>query len=345
MEQHVIFTNKVDEALHEALHSLNPAKVFVLADEHTAALVLPQLHLNAAPITIAAGDSHKDLSALEDVWNALQREGATRASVLVNVGGGMVTDLGGMAAATFKRGIRFINVPTTLLAAVDAAVGGKTGINHGGLKNELGVFAPASHVIISTAFFGTLPHGELLSGYAEMLKHAILTDDDSLEQLMRLDPTGEPVPLELLRRSVEVKQRIVEQDPHEQGPRKALNLGHTVGHAFESLALRRRQPVPHGYAVAWGLVVESLLSHLRLGFPSATVYRLADFVMERYGTFVITCDDYPWLVETMRHDKKSHHGEINCTLLAACGHPRVDRAVTPDDITTALDLYRDLFHI
>ena len=217
-----------------------------------------------------------------------------------------MTDLGGFAAATFKRGIRFINIPTTLLSAVDAAVGGKTGVNFNGLKNEIGVFKEAETVIISTVFFSTLPERELKSGYAEMLKHGLLDGEAVYNKLLDYDfdnVAGNGL-LRLVEESVNVKRRIVEQDPFEQGLRRALNLGHTAGHAFESLALKRNSPVPHGYAVAWGMVVEAVLSHTEKGFPSAELYRLADYVCRHYGAFHITCDDYPELIEFMRHDKK-----------------------------------------
>ena len=258
----------------------------------------------------------------------------------------MITDLGGFAAATFKRGIDFVNVPTTLLGAIDAAVGGKTGINLNGLKNEIGAFAPAKAVIVSTIFFPTLPLQELKSGFAEMLKHAMLHSQESFEQLMDFDFRNIDYDhlLQLMQESLQVKQNIVEQDPTEQGIRKALNLGHTVGHAFESKALADGQPVPHGYAVAWGLVVECVLSHILLKFPSNDLYGLAHFVKDSYGSFHITCDHYDALLDLMRHDKKSHDGEINCTLLKSCGTPIIDNKIDAETMKTALDIYRDLIN-
>lgn len=347
MSQRITYTNQVGAALDRALASTDCFGLFVIADTNTARLVLPRIDSEwlrqATPIVIPASDEHKTLDTLASVWQALSDGGATRHSVVVNVGGGMVTDLGGMAAATFKRGIRFINIPTTLLAAVDAAVGGKTGINFNGLKNEIGAFAPANEVIISTCFLDTLPRQELRSGYAEMVKHAMLSGPQDFADVLSHEPsTDEPDHLlQLLETSVAVKQRIVEQDPTEQGLRRALNLGHTVGHALESLALQQGRTVPHGYAVAWGLVTEVVLSHMLLQFPSTDLHRLAAFVREHYGTPGITCDDYPALLELMRHDKKSRQGEINCTLLRHIGDPVIDNPITDDDIKTALDIMRD----
>ena len=339
MGQNLIFTNDVQEALERLTNDGNHNMTVWSADTNTARL-LPAQHL----ITIPDGDENKTLATVTRVWNEMERMGVTRHTLVVNLGGGMVTDLGGFAAATFKRGVRFINVPTTLLSAVDAAVGGKTGINYHELKNEIGAFAPASDVIVSTRFFDTLPIEEMKSGFAEVIKHAMLSDRDEFHRLLDHDFTA-PIDhddlLERLRCSVQVKVGIVALDPNEQGERKALNLGHTVGHAFESLALKREKPVPHGYAVAWGLVTETILSHIRLQFPSEDVHRLGHFVRDNYRGFPFTCDDYDELLALMRHDKKSRNGEITCTLLTSIGDYRIDQAVTPNDVTAALDILRD----
>lgn len=349
--QQVLFTNDVATVLTAVVQSKKYNRTFVLVDENTGREVLPQVQCealaDACVITIPAGDTHKTLNTLSHVWQSLQEGGATRHSLLINLGGGVVTDLGGMAAATFKRGIDFVNCPTTLLSAVDAAVGGKTGINFGGLKNELGVFSEASSVIISTRFFATLPESELKSGYAEMLKHGMLDSHDEFMRLLDFDITHASLDtlLALLETSVKVKQRIVEIDPHERGLRRALNLGHTVGHAFESMAMHQDKPIPHGYAVAWGLVAETVLSHLKMKMPSSDLQALAAFVKENYGAFHITCDDYPALLNYMHHDKKSVGGEINCSLLRSCGDVETGITVTDDDMSAALDIYRDLMGI
>ena len=340
MKQNLIFTNDVEGALQRLTATGSHNMTVYVADVNTARFAMGQGRL----IVIPNGDTCKSLETVCRVWDALEDFGATRHSLIVNLGGGMVTDLGGFAAATFKRGVRFINVPTTLLGAVDAAVGGKTGFNYGGLKNEIGAFAPASDVIISTRYFDTLPIEEMKSGFAEVLKHAMLSDRSEFLRLIDHDfnaPIHHDDLLERLRRSVQVKVDIVARDPNEQGERKALNLGHTIGHAFESLATKRDKPVPHGYAVAWGLVTEAVLSHMLLQFSGEDVHRLGHFVRDNYRDFPFTCDDYDELLDLMRHDKKSRDGEISCTLLAAIGDYRINQTVTPDDVTAALDILRD----
>ena len=254
----------------------------------------------------------------------------------------MVTDLGGFAASTFKRGINYINIPTTLLSMVDASVGGKTGINFRGLKNEIGVFNNAASVILDTQFLRTMDRENILSGYAEMLKHGLISNEPMWAELMNFD-VEEP-DLGKLRQmvadSVAVKQRIVTEDPTEQGIRKALNLGHTAGHAFESLALKR-QPVLHGYAVAWGLICELYLSCIKTGFPTDKMRQTVSFIREHYGKMQITCDDYPTLLELMTHDKKNYGGIINFTLLGNIGDIRINQSATKEEIYEALDFYRE----
>ena len=254
----------------------------------------------------------------------------------------MVTDLGGFAASTFKRGINFINIPTTLLAMVDASVGGKTGINFGGLKNEVGVFNDSKFVILDTEFLKTLDAENICSGYAEMLKHGLISTEAMWEELVSFDLANPD--LKQLQRmvgdSVKVKERIVEQDPHEKGIRKALNLGHTFGHAFESWALKRK-PILHGYAVAFGLIPELYLSVIKMGFPTEKMRQTVNFIKENYGTLNITCDDYDELIELMHHDKKNQNGIINFTMMGGIGDIRINQTATVEEIKEALDFFRE----
>ena len=258
----------------------------------------------------------------------------------------MVTDLGGFAASTFKRGIPYINIPTTLLSMVDASVGGKTGINFGGLKNEIGVFNNARCVILDTTFLRTLDHENILSGYAEMLKHGLIDCDSHWAELLNttIGTIGTIGTIKnffhLLAKSVAVKQRIVTEDPTEKGLRKALNLGHTAGHAFESFALEHT-PILHGYAVAYGLVVELYLCCMKMGFPQDKMRQTVNFIKENYGRMSITCDDYPHLIELMHHDKKNMGNDINFTLLGGIGDIRINQTASEEEIKEALDFYRE----
>ena len=291
---------------------------------------------------IGATDTHKTLESLAHVWEELGNGGGTRHTLLINIGGGMVTDLGGFAASTFKRGINYINIPTTLLSMVDASVGGKTGINFRGLKNEIGVFNNAASVILDTRFLRTLDHANILSGYAEMLKHGLISDEQMWAELMNYDVEAPDFGLlqRMVADSVAVKQRIVTEDPTEQGIRKALNLGHTAGHAFESFALRHT-PILHGYAVAYGLVCELYLSAVKTGFPTDMMHQTVSFIKAHYGKMTITCDDYPTLLELMTHDKKNTAGIINFTLLGGIGDIRINQTATQEEIYEALDFYRE----
>ena len=348
MSENVVFAADAATALGELLAESRHQKVFVLSDINTGRLCVPRLHSalqGAERLTVGAGDDFKTLDTARDLWQALAAGGATRRSMLVCVGGGMVTDLGGFVASTYQRGMSYINVPTSLLGAVDAAVGGKTGVNLGPLKNQVGVFGRPYATVVSAEFLPTLPESELRSGYGEVLKHALLNGDESTARAIDacIEDCDTENMLELMRDSITTKMRVVESDPTESGLRKVLNLGHTIGHAIESLSLERNSHVPHGYAVAWGLVAELVLSRLIAGFPADTLYSVADFVRSRYGAPPIDCDDYPRLLELMRHDKKNATPDaINFTLLSKPGQPHIDRIVPEESLIAALDIARDL---
>ena len=344
-KQKIIISQDLRQSLTQAIDEVKHDLLFVLCDETTERLCLPVIKdfdcmTGAQLITIPATDSHKTLESLSHVWSELQRMGATRHSLMVNLGGGMVTDLGGFAASTFKRGIPYINIPTTLLSMVDASVGGKTGINFGGLKNEIGVFNNARSVILDTTFLRTMDHENICSGYAEMLKHGLINNEAMWAELVTLNVEHLTLNAQMIADNVAVKQRIVTEDPTEQGIRKALNLGHTAGHAFESLALERK-PVLHGYAVAWGMIVELYLSCVKTNFPQDKMRQTVAFIKENYGRMAITCDDYPHLIELMHHDKKNQGNSINFTLLGGIGDIRINQTATEDEIKDALDFYRE----
>ena len=348
MKQTIIISEDIEHDLARAIDGCEHDRIFVLTDDNTNKKCWGKIK-DFAPmkdvklITIPSGDTQKNLKTLSSVWEALSNGGATRHSLLINLGGGMVTDLGGFAASTFKRGINFVNIPTTLLAMVDASVGGKTGINFCGLKNEIGAFADARRVIINTMFLDTLDSDNICSGYAEMLKHGLISNEHLWAELVGFDLLQPDLTRlqHMVADSIGVKERIVEQDPHEHGIRKALNLGHTVGHAFESFAMQNHHPILHGYAVAYGLVAELYMSARKAGFPTDRLHQTVRFIRDNYGSLNITCDDYPTLIGLMRHDKKNTAGKINFTLLAGIGDIRIDQTATEEDIKEALDFFRE----
>ena len=348
MKQKVVISGNLERDLVNAISECEHDRIFVLTDETTQQLCWPKIKnfkalKNSTPIIIKATDTHKNIDTLSQVWQALSNGGATRHSLMINLGGGMVTDLGGFAASTFKRGIDFINIPTTLLAMVDASVGGKTGINFGGLKNEIGVFSDSRFVIINTQFLDTLDHDNICSGYAEMLKHGLISDERTWAELVTFDLDNPDLSQlqRMVAESIKVKERIVEADPHEHGIRKALNLGHTMGHAFESFAMRRSTPILHGYAVAYGLISELYMSARKTAFPTDRMHQTVRFIRENYGTLNITCDDYPTLIELMQHDKKNTSGIINFTLLGNVGDIRINQTANEEEIKEALDFFRE----
>ncbi len=344
----VILSTSLYEDLAITMSECSHDHTFVLTDSTTNELCWPLLHdfmglRSATHVTIPATDTHKNLDSLSHVWEELVAHGATRHSCLICLGGGMVTDLGGFAASTFKRGINYINIPTTLLSMVDASVGGKTGVNFKGLKNEIGVFSEPHATIIHTAFLNTLDSGNMRSGYAEMLKHGLISDNETWSALLQFDIISPDLQQlqTIVGQSVEVKKRIVEQDPHEHGIRKALNLGHTIGHALESWALRNGHPTLHGHAVALGLIGELYLSSVVTGFPTQKMRATVSYIHETYERLPFTCDDYPTLLELMSHDKKNIGTNINFTLLADIGELRLNQTPSIQLIEEALDFIRE----
>lgn len=348
VKQDVIIADNLERCLAEAIGKAEHDRLFVLTDTTTKQLCWPVVQdyaimKDAIMITIQPTDEAKTLETLATVWTSLQNGGATRHSLMINLGGGMVTDLGGFAASTFKRGMAYINIPTTLLSQVDASVGGKTGINFGGLKNEIGVFNCASSVILSSTFLRTLDTGNMLSGYAEMLKHGLLSSKENWAELLTFDiTTPDYATLQnLVAKSVAIKEEIVNEDPTEKGIRKALNLGHTAGHAIESLALKEGRTILHGYAVAWGLLMELYLSARKCGFPAKEMHQMEAYIKEHYGKFLYECKHYETLYNFMSHDKKNQGGNINFTLLGGIGDIRINQTASQDEIEEMLDYYRE----
>jgi len=351
--QKVVISKDLKADLQAFFASMSYDKLFILTDTNTQEKGYPLIKdipaLQDTPvITVQAGDTHKDIEQVAYIWSRLSNEGASRNSLLVNLGGGMITDMGGFAGATFKRGLRTVNIPTTLMASVDAAVGGKTGINFNGLKNEVGSFYPPECVFIDCEFLRTLDRDNLLSGYAEMIKHALISSMDIYASVLLFDLDAK-IDYAFLNRmvaqSVAVKERIVEEDPKEHGIRKALNFGHTIGHAYESLSFKKDRPLLHGHAVAAGIVSELYLSHKVCGFPMEKLSQVVYYLKEYYPAFVFDCKDYDTLYELMTHDKKNEAGIINFTLLSQVGDVQINQQVSKEKILESLDFYRESFGV
>ena len=337
-------------ALESLLKSLSHSNLFIITDSNVEREVLPMFadfiaEREVKVITIPAGEEHKNLSTLTDIWQQLSENGATRHSIIINIGGGVVSDIGGFAASTFKRGIRYINIPTTVLAAVDASCGGKTGIDFNGLKNEIGAYWPPEVVIMSSIFYKTLPEVQVLSGFAEIVKMAMISSRGIYSEVLsgRISPHG-PTILADMRRCADEKLRIADIDPYEVGLRKVLNFGHTCGHAFESMLLKRGQGVTHGEAVAHGILVALILSHMILELPCTEIHNYRKLILRKYfQKLPVTAADADELIRLMGRDKKNtKSGEFNFVLISEPGGPRFDIVVTEEQIRTALTIYLEM---
>lgn len=341
-----IITDDIVSVLKERIAPWKSKDIFVLTDTNTHQKCLPKLltidQIRGANIhTIPFGDTHKHIDTAIGIWQFLVHHMANRHSLMLNVGGGMVTDIGGFTAGTFKRGMRYINVATSLLGAVDAATGGKTGINFEGYKNEVGVFAPSLATIVDVNFFKTLDHPNLKSGYAEMLKHALIYRETHLEELTQFDIENIDYQkfLPILKENISIKENIVQADPKEQGIRKALNFGHTIGHAIESHLLNTQRAVLHGYAIAWGMICELYLSVKTKGFPKQKFERIKAYLIGLYGVPTLQQSEFDTLIELMRHDKKNKSDEINITLLSDIGDICIDQTPSVELIKESLSIF------
>lgn len=322
------------------------SKPFILVDENTHEHCLQHLLFSvggleeAEIIEIPFGEENKTLEICYQIWMALTESGADRKSLLINLGGGVIGDMGGFVASTFKRGIDFIQIPTTLLAQVDASVGGKLGIDFEGYKNQIGVFAEPKAVFIDADFLETLDDRNIKSGFAEMIKHSLIADRSQWQKFQSLNI--EPVVLsEYIVSSVEIKNKIVSQDFKEENIRKNLNFGHTVGHAVESLFLFSQKPFLHGEAIAIGIVVESILS-LKIGLSENEFLSIYSFIKKHFYLPKISNEEMIELKKLVLHDKKNVGGQLKLTLLEAVGEAQFDIGVSMDEFENAIIKYNSL---
>lgn len=328
------------------LQAKDYSSLFLLVDTHTQEFCLPrfvsQTGLTQLEVLVMeAGEEHKTLQTCENLWNQLSERGADRNSALINLGGGVVTDLGGFVACTFKRGIDFYNLPTTLLAMVDASVGGKTGIDLGALKNQIGIIEEPKQVLIDAQWLQTLPQEELRSGFAEMLKHGLISNKDYWEQLKSLPKLEAATLAEFIKPSVAIKKQVVLEDPREKHLRKILNFGHTLGHAIESYYLTHpeKKRLLHGEAIAIGMVMEAYLGVSCCSFSNVAAEEIKKTFAQFYPPVEIDAQDREGILELLRHDKKNKAGRVNFVLLKSIGVPEIDVEVPQELFSQAFEFY------
>ncbi|MGB0403561.1 MAG: 3-dehydroquinate synthase [Salibacteraceae bacterium] len=323
-------------------------KIIFLVDENSEEHCLPIFNwsdndalLTAEVLTVPAGEESKCLTILERLAETLIELHAQKNTIIINLGGGMITDLGGFLASSYKRGIPFVNVPTSLLAMVDASVGGKTAVNIGNYKNQLGSFYNPVAVFCGLEFLSTLPLRELKSGYAEMIKHILIVNQGKSINLKTLNVNELPTE-ELIGSSITIKNDIVIDDPKENGNRRKLNFGHTIGHAFESLSHSQNKPLLHGEAVAIGILIESWISNEFGNLTDKDFEQISSVIRSTYDLYFIQESDYLNLLDLMQADKKNENLAINFTLLDTINESSIDHFMSEDQIEKALIWYTSI---
>jgi len=344
---YVNFTEDAYTKLNKYILDTKPSLIFILVDENTGddclPLFLQQLEAEQTIeiIEIEPGEENKNLDTCIGVWNTLTELGADRKSLLINLGGGVITDLGGFVASSFKRGISFVNIPTTLLSMVDASVGGKTGVDLGVLKNQIGLFSNPEMVLIDPLYLETVSERELRSGLAEILKHGLIYDKNLWNKSISFKELSVRNLSKLVHRSIEIKNEVVIEDPKEAGLRKILNFGHTLGHAVESYFLESeaKENLTHGEAVAIGIITEGYISKTLLNFPSEELENIKKSILNIYGKIKIEITDYDAIMELLIHDKKNVGGQVNFVLLSNFEKHKLDCNVDKDLIIKSLNYY------
>ena len=343
----VHFNQRAYDAINSHLSQKSYSKIFILVDENTHQFCLPDFMARLQGdhdfeiIEIESGEINKNIATCTQVWEVLSELDADRKSLVINLGGGVITDLGGFVASTFKRGIAFINVPTTLLSMVDASVGGKTGVDLGALKNQIGVINQPEMVVIVSGFLKTLEERQLQSGFAEMLKHGLIQSASYWKALKNVENFS--LIDDLIYESVVIKNKVVLQDPTEQNLRKILNFGHTLGHAIESYFLERpdKETLLHGEAIAIGMILEAFLSKELTELSRAELHDIKNTFLQRYQKTVFSDEDISTIVSLLKFDKKNSHGNINFVLLQSIGKPIIDVQIPDELYKTAFVYYAE----
>ncbi|MBO9614521.1 MAG: 3-dehydroquinate synthase [Dyadobacter sp.] len=342
MNQSVVIA-PIGESLPDFLSSKQYSKIVVIADNNTKRYCYPILKAFLPKhnvVTVPPGEAHKTLATCEKIWEAMTKEELDRHALVINVGGGVIGDMGGFCAAVYKRGIDFIQVPTTLLSQVDASVGGKLGIDFQGFKNHLGVFNIPKSVLIDPVFLKTLPEREIRSGFAEIIKHCLIADGAKWEEIRAKDFEEQNWP-DLIAHSVKIKQQVVDQDPTEKGLRKILNFGHTLGHAVETCFLNKgpKERLFHGEAIAVGMIMEAYLSFERKMIDQQTLTNIEEFLFATYGKVKIKPEDIEEIIALTRQDKKNKGKEIRFSLLKGAGQCAFDIVVTATEMRRSIAYY------
>lgn len=340
----IIFSSSIAQDLERFLKNKKFSKLGVITDTNTVHACYPVISESLPEheyYSFPAGEGNKNLQTCSDIWQWLTDRGFDRKSLIINLGGGVTGDMGGFCASTYKRGIRFINTPTTLLSQVDASVGGKLGIDFNGFKNHIGVFNEPEAVIISDIFLKTLPFPELRSGYAEVIKHGLIRNENYFESLKVKEWENQNWPA-IIEKSISIKKEVVDKDPTEEGLRKILNFGHTIGHAVESFYMETENHLLHGEAIAVGMIAEAYLSKTVLGLHDSDLKTITDFLLFVFGKTPIPPEDMENIMKVCFQDKKNVGNVINCSLLRRIGECEYNIPVSTEGIIESLNFYNKL---
>ena len=339
---HIKIGNAKEFLLEYISHS-NFSKIGILVDENTKISCLNKLKdsldFNYHEIEIKSGEENKNLQTCSNVWGILTKLNFDRKSLIINLGGGVICDLGGFVASTYKRGIQFINIPTTLLGQVDASVGGKLGIDFNNYKNQIGIFREPNLIIVDPEFLASLPKRELRSGFAEVIKHCIIRDEKKLDQILNSNWEKSDW-LEIVKHSIKIKSKVVNEDMKEDGPRKILNFGHTIGHAIETTYMNKENRFLHGEAISIGIICEAYLSHKLNKLSTIDLNKIVDIIKSIFGNNTIGY--FEEIVRNAYHDKKNIDDKIRTCILNKIGQCDYDHEISPNHIIESLEYYNNI---
>ncbi len=347
LDDYNIYVGEIWKTLNVFLEESSYSKYFIIVDENTKEHCLPIFMEKTTiedpiVIEIQSGEQHKNIHTCSFIWKQMIEANADRNALLIPLGGGVIGDMGGFCAATYKRGIDFIQIPTTLLSNVDSSIGSKLGIDFADIKNSIGLFKNPKAVFIDPVFLKTLPVREIRSGFAEIIKHCLIADAGLWNQIKEIENLEKVDWLPLMVPSLEIKKRVVEADPFERNIRKSLNFGHTIGHAVESHALNSVYPLTHGEAIAIGMVCETYLSAQKDGFPINFAEEVSNFILKIYGKYAFKNEYFSTFLRLMKNDKKNKDGKINFTILKNIGEAQIDQNFEEEIVMKSLAYYKEI---